>query len=94
LFWKETLQKFSKGVTSWVRHMLYNSRLWVSLKGYAPEGAVATWRHAALHQLGDVTIVRAKKRRTCGPQRVKSVVTNFLEASASAILNQYAMRWA
>jgi hypothetical protein len=51
-------------------------------------------RHAELHQLGDVTIVLSKKRRNLGLRRVKIIVTNLLDASASAILNQYAIRWA
>ena len=50
-------------------------------------------RHAELHQLGDVTIVLSKKRRNFGPKRVKIIVTNLLDASASAILSQYAVRW-
>ena len=51
-------------------------------------------RHAELHQLGDVTIVRSKKRRTLGPRRVKIIATNLLDVRVSAILNQYAVRWA
>ncbi len=50
-------------------------------------------RQAALPQLGAVTIVLSKKRRNVGPKRVKIIVTNLLEASASAMLSQYAMRW-
>jgi hypothetical protein len=50
-------------------------------------------RHAALPQLGAVTIGRSKKRRNYGPQRVKIIVTNLLDASASAILSHYAVRW-
>jgi hypothetical protein len=50
-------------------------------------------RHAELHQLGDVTIVLSKKRRNLGPRRVKIIVTNLLDVSASVILNQYAIRW-
>ncbi|PON11992.1 hypothetical protein C2W62_41945 [Candidatus Entotheonella serta] len=50
-------------------------------------------RHAALHQLGDVTIVLSKKRRNFGPKRVKIIVTNFLDTSASAVIRQYAVRW-
>ena len=50
-------------------------------------------RHAELHQLGDVTIVLSKKRRNVGPRRVKIIVTNLLDASASTIVSQYAIRW-
>jgi hypothetical protein len=50
-------------------------------------------RHAALHQLGDVTIVLAKKRRNVGPNRVKIIVTNLLDVSASAAISPYAVRW-
>lgn len=55
----------------------------------------ASWvfrRHAALHQLGDVTMVLSKKRRNCGPKRVKIIVTNLRDASASASLSPYAVR--
>jgi Transposase DDE domain len=51
-------------------------------------------RHAELHQLGDVTMVRSKKRRNFGPKRVKIIVTNLLDVSASAVISQYSMRWA
>jgi hypothetical protein len=51
-------------------------------------------RHAELHQRGDVTIVRSKKRRNVGPKRVKIIVTNLLEVRASEVISQYAMRWA
>jgi hypothetical protein len=44
-------------------------------------------RHAERHPLGDVTIVRSKKRRNVGPKRVKSIVTTRLGASASAMLS-------
>jgi hypothetical protein len=50
-------------------------------------------RHAALHQLGDVTIGLSKKRRNLGPQRVKIIVTHLLEARAGTILSYYAWRW-
>ena len=50
-------------------------------------------RHAELHQLGDGTIVLSKKRRNLGPKRVKIIVTNLLDASASAMLSPYAVRW-
>jgi hypothetical protein len=64
---------------------------------YKPDGRRQDYwvymRHAKLHQLGDVTIVLSKKRRNFGPQRVKIIVTNLLDARASAILSQYAVRW-
>jgi hypothetical protein len=64
---------------------------------YKPDGRRQDYwvfmRHAELHQLGDVTIVLSKKRRNLGPKRVKIIVTNLLDASASAILSQYAVRW-
>src|ERR671914_494103 len=50
-------------------------------------------RHAELHQLGDVTIVLSKKRRNLGPNRVKIIVTNRLDVSASAVISQYSVRW-
>lgn len=50
-------------------------------------------RHAELHQLGDVTIVLSKKRRNLGPNRVKIIVTNRLDVSASTVISQYAVRW-
>jgi hypothetical protein len=50
-------------------------------------------RRAALHQLGDVTMVLAKKRRNFGPKRVKIIVTNLLEASEGTILSHDAWRW-
>ena len=64
---------------------------------YKPDGRRQDYwvftRHAELHQLGDVTLVLSKKRRNFGPKRVKIIVTNLLDASASAILSQYAVRW-
>lgn len=64
---------------------------------YKPDGKRQDYwvfmRQAALPQLGDVTIVLAKKRRNYGPKRVKIIVTNLLDASASAILSHYAVRW-
>jgi Transposase DDE domain len=64
---------------------------------YKPDGRRQDYwvfrRHAELHQLGDVTIVLSKKRRNFGPKRVKIIVTNLLDASASAILSHYAVRW-
>lgn len=64
---------------------------------YKPDGKRQDYwvfmRQAALPQLGDVTIVLSKKRRNYGPKRVKIIVTNLLDASASAILSHYAVRW-
>jgi hypothetical protein len=64
---------------------------------YKPDGRRQDYwvfsRRAELHQLGDVTIVLSKKRRNYGPKRVKIIVTNLLNASASAIVSQYAVRW-
>jgi hypothetical protein len=51
-------------------------------------------RRATLNRLGDVTIVRSKKRRNDGPKQVKLFVTNLTEARAGAILSEYAWRWA
>jgi hypothetical protein len=50
-------------------------------------------RRAALHHLGDVTIVVSKKRRHEGPKGVKIIVTNLTEARAGAMLSRYAWRW-
>jgi hypothetical protein len=64
---------------------------------YQPDGRRQDYwvfmRQAELQQLGDVTIVLSKKRRNFGPKRVKIIVPNLLDASASAILSQYAVRW-
>ena len=64
---------------------------------YKPDGRRQDYwvfmRHAELQQLGEVTIVLSKKRRNFGPKRVKIIVTNRLDASASAILSHYAVRW-
>jgi hypothetical protein len=64
---------------------------------YKPDGKRQDYwvfmRHAELHQLGDVTIVLSKKRRNLGPNRVKIIVTNRLNVSASAVISQYAVRW-
>jgi hypothetical protein len=58
---------------------------------YKPEGRRQEYgvflRPAAWPQLGDGTSVRSKKRRNCGPKRVKIIGTNLLDASASAILS-------
>jgi hypothetical protein len=65
---------------------------------YKPDGRRQDYwvfmRHAELHQLGDVTIVLSKKRRNLGPKRVKIIVTNLLDVSASAVISQYSIRWA
>ena len=50
-------------------------------------------RHAELNELGDVTIVLSKKRRNYGPNRVKIIVTNRLDVSASDVITQYSIRW-
>lgn len=50
-------------------------------------------RHAELNELGDVTIVLSKKRRNYGPKRVKIIVTNRLDVSASDVITQYSIRW-
>jgi hypothetical protein len=50
-------------------------------------------RHAELNELGDVTIVLSKKRRNYGPNRVKIIVTNRLDVSASDVISQYSIRW-
>lgn len=90
-------RKFTNGryVRDVVQHLpksLYRRRA-----TYKPEGRRQDYwvfmRHAELHQLGDVTIVLSKKRRNFGPKRVKIIVTNLLDASASAILSHYAVRW-
>ena len=65
---------------------------------YKPDGRRQDYwvfmRHAELHQLGDVTIVLSKKRRNFGPKRVKIIVTNLLDVSASEVISQYSIRWA
>jgi DDE family transposase len=64
---------------------------------YKPDGRRQDYwiylRHAELHQLGDVTMVLSKKRRNFGPNRVKIIVTNLLDVSASAVITQYSRRW-
>ncbi len=64
---------------------------------YKPDGRRQDYwlfqRHAELYQLGDVTIVLSQKRRNFGPKRVKIIVTNLLDVSASTIVSQYAVRW-
>jgi hypothetical protein len=49
-------------------------------------------RRATRHHLGEVTIVRSKKRRHEGPKGVKSIVTHRTEASAGEGLSLYAWR--
>ena len=64
---------------------------------YKPDGRRKDYwvfaRRATLHNLGDVTIVLAKKRRNDGPKGVKIIVTTLTAASAGAILSIYARRW-
>jgi hypothetical protein len=90
-------RKFTNGkyVRDLVQHLpksLYRRRA-----TYKPDGRRQDYwvfmRHAELHQLGDVTIVLSKKRRNLGPNRVKIIVTNLLDVSASAVISQYAVRW-
>jgi hypothetical protein len=90
-------RKFTDGkyVRDLVQHLpksLYRRRA-----TYKPDGRRQDYwvfmRHAELHQLGDVTIVLSKKRRNLGPKRVKIIVTNLLDVSASAVISQYAVRW-
>jgi len=90
-------RKFPNGkyVRDLVHHLpksLYHRRATTKPDGRRQDYWVFT-RHAELHQLGDVTIVLSKKRRNFGPHRVKIIVTNLLNASASVILSRYAMRW-
>jgi hypothetical protein len=90
-------RKFTNGnyVRDLVQHLpksLYRRRA-----TYKPDGRRQDYwvfmRHAELHQLGDVTIVLSKKRRNLGPNRVKIIVTNLLDVSASAVISQYSIRW-
>jgi Transposase DDE domain len=50
-------------------------------------------RRAELKLLGDVTILLSRRRRNCGPQNVKLIVTRLDSPSATQILNAYARRW-
>ena len=50
-------------------------------------------RRAELKLLGDVTILLSRRRRNCGPQNVKLIVTNLDSPSATTILSTYARRW-
>ena len=89
---KFTNGKYVRDFVQYLPKSLYRRRA-----TYKPDGKRQDYwvfmRQAALHQLGDVTIVLSKKRRNYGPKRVKIIVTNLLEVSASAILSQYAVRW-
>jgi hypothetical protein len=89
---KFTNGKYVRDFVQYLPTALYRRRA-----TYKPDGKRQDYwvflRHAALHQLGDVTIVLSKKRRNYGPKRVKIIVTNLLDASASAILRHYAVRW-
>jgi Transposase DDE domain len=51
-------------------------------------------RRACLKTLGDVTILLSKQRRNDGPKKIKLIVTNLDNPSATTILNVYARRWA
>lgn len=89
---KFTNGKYVRDFVQYLPQSLYRRRA-----TYKPDGKRQDYwvfmRQAALPQLGDVTIVLAKKRRNYGPKRVKIIVTNLLDASASAILSHYAVRW-
>ncbi len=50
-------------------------------------------KSASLKNIGDVTIVLSKERRNYGPKKVKIIVTNLRQTSASQILSYYARRW-
>ena len=50
-------------------------------------------KSANLKGIGDVTIMLSKQRRNDGPKKVKIIVTNLRQASASRILSYYARRW-
>ena len=97
VFAMPSTRKFTNGkyVRDLVQHLpksLYRRRA-----TYKPDGRRQDYwvfmRHAELQQLGDVTIVLSKKRRNFGPKRVKIIVTNRLDVSASAVISQYAVRW-
>jgi hypothetical protein len=78
-----------------VQHLpkaLYRRRATYKPEGRRQDDGVLR-RHAELHQLGDVTMVLSKTRRNCGPKRVKSIVTNLLDARASVMLSHDAVRW-
>lgn len=89
---KFTNGKYVRDFVQYLPQSLYRRRA-----TYKPDGKRQDYwvfmRQAALPQLGDVTIVLSKKRRNYGPKRVKIIVTNLLDASASAILSHYAVRW-
>lgn len=50
-------------------------------------------RRGKLKVIGDVTILLSKRRRNDGPTKIKLIVTNLEEATASQILSVYARRW-
>jgi hypothetical protein len=50
-------------------------------------------KSASLKNIGDVTIVLSKERRNYGPKKVKIIVTNLRQTSASQVLSYYARRW-
>jgi hypothetical protein len=90
-------RKFTNGkhLRDLVQHLpksLYRRRATYKLDGRRQDYWVFM-RHAELHQLGDVTIILSKKRRNLGPNRVKIIVTNRLDVSASTVISQYAVRW-
>ena len=91
-------RKFSNG--KYLRDLVHHlpKSLYRRRATYKPDGRRQDYwvfmRHAELQQLGDVTIVLSKKRRNFGPKRVKIIVTNRLDVSASAVISQYAVRWA
>jgi hypothetical protein len=91
-------RKFTNGkyVRAMVQHLpksLYRRRA-TSKPGGRRQDYWVFMRHAELHQLGDVTLVLSKKRRNFGPKRVKIIVTNRLDVSASTVISQYSIRWA
>ena len=97
VFARPRTRKFTEGqyVRDLVHHLpksLYRRRATYQSDGRRQDYWVLM-RHAELHQLGDVTIVLSKKRRTLGPKRVKIIVTHLLDVSASAVISQYAVRW-
>ncbi len=89
---KFTNGKYVRDLVQYLPKSLYRRRA-----THKPDGRRQDYwvymRHAELHQLGDVTIVLSKKRRNLGPTRVKIIVTNLLDVSASAVISQYSIRW-
>jgi hypothetical protein len=45
------------------------------------------------HQIGDVTIVLSKQRRSDSPKKTKIIVTNLETATTADTLSHYARRW-